>query len=155
MSHKSGKTIYTCPMHTGVREKKPGRCPKCGMSLVSESGESFLQRGRSCCDGIAPVARTKKEQAALVSVLYTCPMHPEIVKDRPGMCPECGMNLVQARMNADRTRIYADRGSAGGHTGHSTNIFKRKFWISLVLSIPVVLYSDIVAMLLGWRPPQI
>jgi len=26
--------------------------------------------------------------------IYTCPMHPEIQKDKPGMCPECGMNLV-------------------------------------------------------------
>ncbi|MDP1973481.1 MAG: heavy metal-binding domain-containing protein, partial [Sediminibacterium sp.] len=25
---------------------------------------------------------------------YTCPMHPEIVKNEPGSCPKCGMNLV-------------------------------------------------------------
>ncbi|MBI3911741.1 MAG: efflux RND transporter periplasmic adaptor subunit, partial [Armatimonadetes bacterium] len=25
---------------------------------------------------------------------YTCPMHPEVVKDQPGRCPKCGMNLV-------------------------------------------------------------
>jgi hypothetical protein len=25
---------------------------------------------------------------------YTCPMHPEIVRDQPGRCPKCGMNLV-------------------------------------------------------------
>ena len=25
---------------------------------------------------------------------YTCPMHPEVVKDVPGKCPICGMNLV-------------------------------------------------------------
>ena len=26
--------------------------------------------------------------------VYACPMHSEIKRDRPGMCPECGMNLV-------------------------------------------------------------
>jgi hypothetical protein len=26
--------------------------------------------------------------------LYTCPMHPEIISDKPGQCPKCGMNLV-------------------------------------------------------------
>ena len=26
--------------------------------------------------------------------IYTCPMHPEIVQDKPGNCPKCGMNLV-------------------------------------------------------------
>ncbi|MGN6494749.1 MAG: efflux RND transporter periplasmic adaptor subunit [Agriterribacter sp.] len=27
--------------------------------------------------------------------LYTCPMHPEIIKDKPGTCPICGMDLVK------------------------------------------------------------
>jgi hypothetical protein len=26
--------------------------------------------------------------------LYTCPMHPEVISDRPGKCPKCGMTLV-------------------------------------------------------------
>jgi hypothetical protein len=28
------------------------------------------------------------------TALYTCPMHPEVVSDKPGKCPKCGMNLV-------------------------------------------------------------
>jgi hypothetical protein len=28
---------------------------------------------------------------------YTCPMHPEVVKDAPGNCPKCGMKLVEKR----------------------------------------------------------
>lgn len=28
--------IYTCPMHPEIQEKRPGRCPKCGMKLVQE-----------------------------------------------------------------------------------------------------------------------
>ena len=28
------------------------------------------------------------------AVLYTCPMHPEVIKDQPGSCPICGMTLV-------------------------------------------------------------
>lgn len=27
-------------------------------------------------------------------IVYTCPMHPEVISDKPGKCPKCGMNLV-------------------------------------------------------------
>jgi len=30
-----------------------------------------------------------------VKVQYTCPMHPEVIKEKPGKCPTCGMNLVK------------------------------------------------------------
>jgi hypothetical protein len=32
--HGGLATVYTCPMHPEVRQSKPGRCPKCGMTLV-------------------------------------------------------------------------------------------------------------------------
>ena len=36
--------------------------------------------------------KTETEQA---KVQYTCPMHPEIIQDKPGKCPKCGMDLVK------------------------------------------------------------
>lgn len=33
-------------------------------------------------------------------VLYTCPMHPEIIRDAPGSCPICGMDLVKMETNS-------------------------------------------------------
>jgi len=62
--------IYVCPMDAGVRESKPGACPKCGMALERE----------------APAAPAVKTE-------YVCPMHPEIVRPDPGACPICGMAL--------------------------------------------------------------
>jgi Cu(I)/Ag(I) efflux system membrane fusion protein len=32
---------------------------------------------------------------------YVCPMHPQIVKDEPGSCPICGMDLVEKPMDPD------------------------------------------------------
>ena len=31
---------------------------------------------------------------ANTSIVYTCPMHPEVRQDHPGRCPKCGMHLV-------------------------------------------------------------
>jgi len=60
---------------------------------------------------------------------YTCPMHPDIVRDQPGSCPICGMALepVAVAMDADVDPELAD--------------MSRRFWTSLVLTIPLVLLS--------------
>lgn len=34
--------------------------------------------------------------------LYTCPMHPQIIRDKPGQCPICGMDLVKKETNAQK-----------------------------------------------------
>ena len=42
----------------------------------------------------------KKEsstQGSGQAVKYTCGMHPEVVQDKPGSCPKCGMALVEKR----------------------------------------------------------
>lgn len=89
--------------------------------------------------------------------LYTCPMHPEVVKDAPGKCPGCGMDLIFKAAPA--------KGRADAHAGHDmrkmnhanheaamTNPalakqmeadMRQRFWISFILSIPIFLYSPV------------
>lgn len=66
---KTTKTVYVCPMHADVVSSKPGKCPKCKMTLVKKS----------------------------VAALYTCTMHPEVVSLKPGKCPKCGMALTKKK----------------------------------------------------------
>ncbi len=89
------------------------------------------------------------DMPATTKLLYTCPMHPDVVKDHPGLCPECGMNLVPKKVSA----IDYGGDDFNKHAGHSVNIFKFKFWLSLILSLPVVLYSKIAQSLLHWQAP--
>ncbi len=91
------------------------------------------------------------------SAVYTCPMHTEVVKKEPGKCPGCGMDLIP--------KAASSKESAGEHAGHDmskvshmdhesamTNPqmakamerdMRRRFWISLALSIPIFLYSPV------------
>jgi Cu2+-exporting ATPase len=98
---QSGSGIYYCPMHCEGDKTydQPGACPVCGMDLV--------------------------EQPAFKKVTqYTCPMHPEIIRDSPGSCPICGMDLVP---------LDPDEGS-------EDNIYKtllRKFKIAIAFTLPI------------------
>jgi len=86
-------------------------------------------------------------------MIYTCPMHPEIKRNAPGMCPECGMNLIEIKKSKIKDQ-NEHKHDADKHAGHSTQMFKNKFWVSLILTIPVVLYSELIVKLSGWDLPQ-
>lgn len=82
---------------------------------------------------------------------YTCPMHPEVRQNSPGRCPECGMNLVPEKK--DKESKKKDK-TVDKHTGHTTQMFLVKFWVSLALTIIVVVYSDLPSKLFGWQAPK-
>jgi Cu2+-exporting ATPase len=85
---------------------------------------------------------------ALEGQMYTCPMHPEILQARPGMCPECGMNLVPTTQTAGHTH------DLNKHEGHNTSSFLQKFWIALGLSIPIFFYSQMARSIFGIHGPE-
>jgi len=81
-------------------------------------------------------------------------MHPEIVRDQPGLCPECGMSLVPIKAESGHEHHKnQEHDSYNKHAGHSLKMFARKFWMSLLLTIPVVLYSDLPNVIFGWQAP--
>lgn len=58
-------------------------------------------------------------------------MHPDIRRDSPGICPECGMGLVMSHNKPSGE-------APDKHTGHSVAMFRNKFLVSLLLTIPVI-----------------
>lgn len=47
---------------------------------------------------------TKQHQQVTAGIIYTCPMHPQIIRNKSGDCPICGMKLVKKESsNAKRT----------------------------------------------------
>ncbi|MBB5395032.1 MULTISPECIES: heavy metal-binding domain-containing protein [Mucilaginibacter] len=45
-------------------------------------------------NAVSDTTKTKKVKPA-PKVQYTCTMHPEVLSDKPGKCPKCGMTLVK------------------------------------------------------------
>src|SRR3989344_5464338 len=91
-------------------------------------------------------------------IIYICPMHPEIRQDKPGMCPECGMNLVPVKKKKDyMEHDMHDKSldaSQDKHAGHKTESFLRKFWIVLALTIPILIYSELPEKVFAWSAPK-
>ena len=48
----------------------------------------------SCCQKSDTPATNAAMPSANQMAQYTCPMHPEVVQDKPGTCPKCGMALT-------------------------------------------------------------
>ena len=82
--------------------------------------------------------------------MYSCPMHPEVIRDRPGMCPECGMNLIPTRIISKHT----EHTGHDKHEGHKTSAFLGKFLIALILSIPIFFYSEMARDVFGIHGPE-
>lgn len=117
--------------------------PVCGMSVDRATAKHFLRhegQGFYFCfagckakfeaepakylgDKPAPQAMPKGTQ-------YTCPMHPEIIRDKPGSCPICGMALEPM-------------GVPTGDEGPNPELvdFTRRFWVSAVLSVPLLVIA--------------
>lgn len=77
---------YYCPMHCEGDKiyDTPGSCPVCGMNLE------------------------KTLHLQSTGLQYTCPMHPEVVRDEPGACPICGMDLVAVTPDDQDDLNYSD-----------------------------------------------
>jgi Cu+-exporting ATPase len=70
---------------------------------------------------------------------YTCPMHPEVVRDGPGSCPKCGMALEPRTVNAEeRNEELID--------------MRRRFWGGAALTLPLFLLAMATDLAPAWLP---
>ena len=119
--------------------------PVCGMTVALDAGKPSLEHGgttyhfcsQKCRDKFAADpkhyisgAHKKQGEPPPKGTQYTCPMHPEIVRDAPGDCPICGMALEP-------------KGVPAGEEGPNPELidFTRRFWVGTVLTVPLLVLT--------------
>ncbi len=112
-------------------------------------------------DATAPAAQP-------AGTVYTCPMHPEIRQDHPGICPKCGMTLEPVMPSLEEeddpelrdfqrrfwwtlplTAVVTALAMAGNRVpGLDTGV---QSWLELALSLPIVLWAGMPFFTRGWQ----
>ena len=115
--------------------------PVCGMTVVMKTAKHkadyqsksyyFCSAGCKSKFVATPLkyldVSAKAAEPVVAGAIYTCPMHPEIKQTGPGTCPICGMALEPLTVTAD------------SEPNHELIDMTRRFWIGLVLTIPVLI----------------
>ncbi|WP_106791382.1 heavy metal translocating P-type ATPase [Aquimarina sp. Aq78] len=102
-----GTGVFYCPMHCeGDKTYNALQdCPVCGMDLVEE----------------ITLHTIAVEQ-------YTCPIHPEVIRDAPGTCSICGMDLIVLQPDlSEEEKNYKK--------------LLRKFWIAVLFTVPIFIIA--------------
>jgi len=141
MSDHAHHHDHTGHNHPTAGEGKTATDPVCGMKVnpattphhAEHAGQAFHFCSAGCRTKFVaePAKYLAKDKApaappAPAGTVYTCPMHPQIRQVGPGSCPICGMALEPELVTAEHTPNpeLAD--------------FTRRFWIGLVLALPVL-----------------
>jgi Cu+-exporting ATPase len=110
----AGKTYYFCSTH-------------CVQKFRANPETYLAPRPPAGLVQLGSIAPTVEHASAAAE--YTCPMHPEVVSDRPGSCPKCGMALEPRTVTADE-----------GPNPELVDM-TRRFWTGVVLGLPVFLIA--------------
>ncbi|MGH7225766.1 MAG: heavy metal-binding domain-containing protein, partial [Gemmataceae bacterium] len=147
MDHPQHPSRSTEQGHSLSLVSSPGTIdPVCGMTVdpasapasVEHEGTKYYFCHHNCARKfqaepsryLHPQARREAMAPATAppgsKVEYICPMDPEIVRDHPGSCPKCGMALEPRVASADE--------------GPNPELLdmRRRFWIGLVLTVPLL-----------------
>ncbi len=163
------------------------RDPVCGMAVTPDSPHRVEHGGRTwhfcsarCADRFAadPARYDGSADAggatappaahdAPAGTFYTCPMHPQIRQDHPGVCPICGMALEPVLPSLDddhpelrdfsrrfwRTLPLTAIVFVLAMFGHRLHLFDMtvQSWVELVLATPVVLWAGAPFFVRGWQ----
>ena len=136
-----GHTYYFCAESCLHRfNADPERYAKPETSTQASQPAVLVARGTHSPEFQQPSARTSPipDLESRIPVKYTCPMHPEIVRDAPGSCPICGMALEPLTITAEEPE------------NEELRDMTRRFRVGVALTLPTLAIG--MADLIAGRP---
>lgn len=136
-----GKTYYFCSPFCVERfkespakflEEAPAAAPPSaspGAEYTCPMDPDVRRQGPGSCPKCGMALEPVAVAPPVIKTDYVCPMHPEIVRDAPGTCPICGMALEPRRVTLEE------------EANPELLDMTRRFWISLALTVPLILLS--------------
>src|SRR5438132_12390681 len=122
----AGNTYYFCSTRCAERfADEPEKFLAAPGTAGMEQGPAHAEHDAARHSG-ATASRAATDEK---KIRYTCPMHPQIIQIGPGSCPICGMALEPMDVFAE---VEADP---------EYDSMRQRFWISAVLSLPLLLLS--------------
>jgi Cu+-exporting ATPase len=133
-THKSFTTVQPSLEATGIAPPKSSHTPEVSKSYICPMDPEVQEQNPGACPKCGMALEPAVPSTPSSRVEYTCPMHPEIIRSEPGSCPICGMALEPRTVSAseDKNPELSD--------------MTRRFWISVALTIPVLVLgmSDLI-----------
>src|SRR3989304_4134842 len=122
------KNVYTCPMHPEVQMGKPGSCPKCGMKLV----ESKMKMNHEGMD------------------------HSAMKHDEHVMKPVSELSRWEKFKMSMTMAMGMEHGGLAGREMAKLmeEDIRKKFFVALILTLPIIAYSPLGTNILGLRLPE-
>ncbi|MBI2661829.1 heavy metal translocating P-type ATPase [Candidatus Woesearchaeota archaeon] len=81
-------------------------------------------------------------------------MHPEVQLEQKGICSKCGMRLVAEKKKQASYTDHQEHKTLEKHKGHSPEMFLYRFIVVAILTVPIILYSELAELVLRWEAPQ-
>jgi len=106
--------------------------PICGMDIAPSDAVQVIEGHYFCSDSCVRKFQEQREGTKAGGperVQWTCPMHPDIVRDGPGSCPICGMALEPKTLSLE-----------DGENPELTDM-RRRFWVSVALTVPILVVT--------------
>jgi heavy metal translocating P-type ATPase len=102
-----------------------------------QAGEAGRPAAATAQGGAAAPGDEAGAKSSPAAAEWTCPMHPEVVRQAPGSCPICGMALERRDLGLPGEAAGAGGGRDGGDDAELRGM-QRRFWVTAALALPLL-----------------